>query len=79
MVLEEEKGGHFGNKIGKGTKEEGRHTMTPRLTACVAEGMLVPLLAAADLGGGEAVYGRREATKPGPDSDDLFSDPFVNI
>lgn len=53
--------------------------MTPRLTARVAGRTLVPLLVIADLGEGDAVYSRREATGLRPDSDYLFRAPSINI
>lgn len=60
--------------------------MTPRLTACVAGRVLVPLLVMEDLGERDAVYCKEEATGPPalrrglrPDLDYFFSVLHINI
>lgn len=55
---------HLGGRLDTLVEEmkEKRHTMTPRLTACVAGSRLVLLLAIEDLGERNAVYCRKEAT-----------------
>lgn len=83
VVLEEVKGGHFRKiseiKLGKAWRKRRDLQWPLGLMACAAEGILVPLLMAEDLGGRNAVYCRRKATKPRPASDYLLSVPFINI
>lgn len=64
-----EKGWHLGTIYGgkldtlmEEMKEKKRHTMIPRLRACVAGRRLVSLLAIEDLGERNAVHCRKEAT-----------------
>lgn len=67
-------------------KEKERQKITPRLLARVAGRMSVPLFTIEDLGERDTVYCRKEATGPRslikglrPDSDYLFSVPYINI